>query len=181
MSKIIRSHTRKVVFCYIYMKIFWLWYNNQNSNITKSAGDIFFEEEEDKDFLSNLITIDDIDTTNKFQYTWDNFDEDIEFISDGSHVDIDSLDYDFMNQIINWFDDGYINIKDILTPYLTQFGYGDMDIVKQSLLLLAYLENKHIQTTPAIIINETVELAKSYWSPDVYKIINGVLHNYFNW
>lgn len=178
MSKIIRSHTRKVVFCYIYMKIFGLLYNNQATSKSNITDDVFWSD--DKDFLTSIINTDDIDTTNRFKYNFDDIEDDINFISDGSYVSVEHLDSEFIDKILWWFESWYDEIANILSPYLDKFGYHDMDIIKQSLFLLAYLEHKYIVTTPSIIINETVELAKLYWSPDVYKIINGVLHNYFN-
>ncbi len=178
MSKIIRSHTRKVVFGYIYMKIFGLMYNQMQDNFIKPIPEEIYFEEDDREFLSHLVTPLDIDTTDTFRYNFDDLDRDMSFICNWFHVDIDNLDQEFMSNILAWLDSWYKDIETILKPFLMQFDYQDMDMVKQSLLLLAYLEHKHIKTAPTIIINEAVELAKLYWSPDVYKMINGVLHNY---
>lgn len=177
MPKVIRSHTRKLALCYIYMKIFGLSYNQLNKPIDARNRDF---GDDDKDFLSSIISTQDIDTTNRFQYDFDDVQWDIDFIAHGLKIENGVIDKVFLSKIMDWFEDWYASIDKELWSFFTQFGYGDMDMIKQSLFLLAYIEHKYVWTNIPIIINETVELAKLFWSPDIYKVINGVLHNYFN-
>ncbi|MDP2155108.1 MAG: transcription antitermination factor NusB, partial [Sulfuricella sp.] len=53
---------------------------------------------------------------------------------------------------------------------------GDLSPVEHAILLLATYEMKHHPEIPyRVIINEAVELAKTYGGTDGHKFVNGVL------
>ena len=56
------------------------------------------------------------------------------------------------------------------------FQYEQMDIMDQVCLLQGYLEVKVMDTPPAVVINEMVELAKRYSDYGAPKLVNGLLN-----
>ena len=56
------------------------------------------------------------------------------------------------------------------------FQYEQMDIMDQACLLQGYLEVKVMDTPPAVVINEMVELAKRYSDDGAPKLVNGLLN-----
>mgnify|MGYP001643634007 FL=1 len=56
------------------------------------------------------------------------------------------------------------------------FQYEQMDIMDQVCLLQGYLEVKVMDTPPAVVINEMVELAKRYSDDGAPKLVNGLLN-----
>lgn len=62
-----------------------------------------------------------------------------------------------------------------ITPYLDR-DFAELSPVERGILLLAGYELKHRPEVPyRVIINEAVELAKSYGGTDGHKYVNGVL------
>lgn len=63
----------------------------------------------------------------------------------------------------------------LIAPYLDRPA-GDLSPVEHAILLLAAYEMKHHPEIPyRVIINEAVELAKTYGGTDGHKFVNGVL------
>jgi transcription termination factor NusB len=56
-----------------------------------------------------------------------------------------------------------------------------MDISRQSLLMIGVIEHNIIWTHQSVIVNECVELAKTYDDMSASKLINAILHRYFSW
>jgi N utilization substance protein B len=62
-----------------------------------------------------------------------------------------------------------------LAPYIDR-EWNEVSPVERSILLLAACELRHCQETPyRVVINEAIELAKSYGGTDGHKFVNGVL------
>jgi N utilization substance protein B len=62
-----------------------------------------------------------------------------------------------------------------LAPYIDR-EWGEVSPVERSILLLAACELRHCPETPyRVVINEAIELAKSYGGTDGHKFVNGVL------
>jgi N utilization substance protein B len=62
-----------------------------------------------------------------------------------------------------------------LVPHLDR-GWAEVSPVERSVLLIAGFELIHIPETPyRVIINEAIELAKSFGGTDGHKYVNGVL------
>jgi N utilization substance protein B len=62
-----------------------------------------------------------------------------------------------------------------IAPYLDR-GFAQLSPVERGILLLAGYELKHRLEVPyRVVINEAVELAKSYGGTDGHKFVNGVL------
>ena len=62
-----------------------------------------------------------------------------------------------------------------LTPYLDR-GWTEVSPIERAVLLIGGFELIHMPETPyRVIINEAIELAKSYGGTDGHKYVNGVL------
>ena len=67
------------------------------------------------------------------------------------------------------------DLEQAIRPYLDR-DYARLSPVERAILLLAGYELKHRPEVPyRAVINEAVELAKSYGGTDGYKFVNGVL------
>ena len=107
--------------------------------------------------------------------------DDIEFIAqhqlpqhtNSQHTD---YDHDFVMQLAT----GYMIYRDLIVgliaPYTDKFSYDEMSLTRRAILLMGYTEYKVISTPASIIINECVELAKSYEDITTGKLINGIMH-----
>ena len=63
-----------------------------------------------------------------------------------------------------------------LEPYLTGWRLDRLSVLDRMILRMALWEMRHhAQTPPAVIINEAMELARTFTSEDAVKFINGVL------
>lgn len=58
---------------------------------------------------------------------------------------------------------------------LKDWHFHRLGYIEQAILLLAYSELEIGEVSKAIILDEAVELAKTYGDEDAYKLINGVL------
>ena len=66
-------------------------------------------------------------------------------------------------------------LRQLLAPYLDR-QIKELSPVEHALLLLSAFELRdHVQTPYKVIINEAIELAKSYGGTDGHKYVNGVL------
>ena len=82
---------------------------------------------------------------------------------------------DFVSELVN----GVIkNIKDIdecANKYLGDWPISRIDRTGAQILRIAIYELKYTETPPRVIIDEAIELAKTYSDDSVRKIINAVL------
>ncbi len=107
--------------------------------------------------------------------------EDIDFIAqhqlpqhtNSQHTD---YDHDFVMQLAAGYTIYRELIVELITPYTDKFNYDEMSLTRRAILLLGYTEYKVISTPASIIINECVELAKSYEDITTGKLINGIMH-----
>ncbi len=66
-------------------------------------------------------------------------------------------------------------LRDALAPYVDR-KWNEVSPIERSILLLGACELKHHPETPyRVIINEAIELAKTYGGTDGHKFVNGVL------
>jgi N utilization substance protein B len=66
-------------------------------------------------------------------------------------------------------------LRQLVTPYLDRT-MKELSPVEHALLLLSAFELRdHVQTPYKVIINEAIELAKSFGGTDGHKYVNGVL------
>ncbi len=66
-------------------------------------------------------------------------------------------------------------LRDVITPHVDR-AWDEVSPIERSVLLLGASELKHHAETPyRVIINEAIELAKTYGGTDGHKFVNGVL------
>jgi transcription antitermination protein NusB len=69
-------------------------------------------------------------------------------------------------------------LSEALTPHLDR-SWAEVSPVERAVLLIGAYELSHIVETPyRVIINEGIELAKSFGGTDGHKYVNGVLDKY---
>lgn len=92
------------------------------------------------------------------------------------NFDGETLD-DFLIQILNDLEENENNYICKITPLLNKWSFERLNYVEQAILLLATSENALSLNDKPIIINEAIELCKTYCDEESYKYINGVLDN----
>jgi N utilization substance protein B len=66
-------------------------------------------------------------------------------------------------------------LRELLAPYIDR-AWDEVSPIERGILLLGACELKHHPETPyRVIINEAIELAKTYGGTDGHKFVNGVL------
>jgi transcription antitermination protein NusB len=66
-------------------------------------------------------------------------------------------------------------LRDLLAPYIDR-NWAEVSPIERSILLLGACELKHHPETPCrVVINEAIELAKTFGGVDGHKFVNGVL------
>lgn len=104
---------------------------------------------------------------------------------DNSFVDsfIEDSSYDQKTQV--WAADlvkGAFDYIDKADKFIEKYAIGwkleRIDFVDLSILRLAFYEFSSEQTPNTVVVNEAIELAKEFSSPDSPKFINGILGKY---
>jgi transcription antitermination protein NusB len=66
-------------------------------------------------------------------------------------------------------------LREVIVPHVDR-AWDDVSPIERSILLLGTCELRHHPETPyRVIINEAIELAKTYGGTDGHKFVNGVL------
>ncbi|MDP1606197.1 MAG: transcription antitermination factor NusB [Rhodocyclaceae bacterium] len=66
-------------------------------------------------------------------------------------------------------------LQALLEPHIAR-PWGEVSPIERGILLIAACEMKHHPETPyRVVINEAIELAKSYGATDGHKFVNGVI------
>lgn len=91
-----------------------------------------------------------------------------------------SMDIAYANQMIDGVLAHIEEIDTILNPFCTKRKLELMDKVDRAILRLAIWELNYNSedVSPSIVINEAVQLAKSFGSDASYKLINAILDAY---
>jgi len=66
----------------------------------------------------------------------------------------------------------------VIVPLLHNWRFDRLSVATKLILRMALWELQHTQTSPSIIMNEAIELAKCFAELDAYKFINGILDEY---
>lgn len=66
-------------------------------------------------------------------------------------------------------------LRDLIAPYISR-NWVEVSPIERCILMLATCElQDHIETPYRVVINEAIELAKTYGGTDGHKFVNGVL------
>ncbi len=67
------------------------------------------------------------------------------------------------------------SLKDLITPHVSR-NWEEVSPIERCILLLATFElSNNIETPYRVVINEAIELAKTYGGTDGHKFVNGIL------
>ena len=83
--------------------------------------------------------------------------------------------YTFGIKLLNGSISNSESMTEVLTPTLKNSRWEKLHPMSQVILLLSYFEISELKTPYQIVINEAVNLAKKYGSPESASLINGVL------
>lgn len=84
-------------------------------------------------------------------------------------------DVDFFSQLLRGVVDQHQQLVDAITPHLDR-DLNELSPIEFSVLLLgAYELSRHPEIPYRVVINESVELAKTFGGTDGHKFVNGVL------
>jgi N utilization substance protein B len=88
----------------------------------------------------------------------------------------EKIDVEYFSALLNGTVGNAPALEQEITPCLDR-GFKQLSPVERGILLLACFEFMHQPQVPyRVVINEAVELAKSYGGTDGYKYVNGVLN-----
>lgn len=89
--------------------------------------------------------------------------------------DMKKVDMAFFQSLLRGSIEQYDELDQVIKPYLGRLP-EELDPIEQSILRMATYElTQCIETPYKVIINEAIELAKSFGAQDSHKFINGVL------
>lgn len=93
----------------------------------------------------------------------------------GEATGFDKIDHEYFRALLEGAIAAAPDLEKAIAPHLDR-EYARLSPVERGILLLAGYELKHRPDVPyRAVINEAVELAKSYGGTDGYKFVNGVL------
>jgi transcription antitermination protein NusB len=93
----------------------------------------------------------------------------------GEAEDFGESDTEYFTKLLDGAVAGATEMEQIITPLLDR-AYRSLSPVERGILLLAGYEFKHCPEVPyRVVINEAIELAKSFGGTDGHKYVNGVL------
>jgi transcription antitermination protein NusB len=95
-----------------------------------------------------------------------------QFISDH---DMTGADVDYFKELLSEVVLHHLSLKDLMVDFLSR-SFDSVDPVEQAILLLSSYEMQYKPDIPyRVIINEGVELGKTFGAEDGHKFINGIL------
>ena len=90
------------------------------------------------------------------------------------------IDSEFVKDIVYGVNTYYDELNDIANKYLDKWDINRLDKTGASILRMSLYELKYTDTPKIVVINEAVELAKSYSDNSVRKMINAVLDTIYH-
>ncbi len=88
---------------------------------------------------------------------------------------IAKVDVDYFADLIRGVEASVEKLDEFLSPHLDR-KHDDVDLVEKAILRLAAFELVYRKDVPyKVVINEAIELAKSFAADDSHRFINGVL------
>jgi len=78
-------------------------------------------------------------------------------------------------EIVESIVDSRMQLDESLKPFLTNWRFDRLGVCTKLILRYAYWELEQRKTSPLVVINEAIELAKCFAEKDAYRFINGIL------
>jgi len=89
--------------------------------------------------------------------------------------DMQNVDRKFLREIMREVPNNEADLEAAITPFIGR-GFASLDPVERAILRLGAYELKFRQDVPTkVVMNEMIELAKTFGSDHSYKFINGVM------
>ncbi len=88
------------------------------------------------------------------------------------------IDKAFLKKLVQGVQDQAPTLKKDISELLINWSFERLSLIDRLILLLASFELKYEDTPPKVVINEAIELAKTYGGEEAYSFINGVLDNF---
>lgn len=102
-----------------------------------------------------------------------------EIINNVFGTNISKIDAFAKNTIMAAFKNGPEAVEEI-SKHLKEFNFERLNIVEQAILLLGYVQIRHLNQPKQVAINVCVKLTQKYCDHGSYKYINAVLENFDN-
>lgn len=118
-------------------------------------------------------------------FTWDfnkSKKNQLENIVDNNFINFapDFNDGGFVRDLVSGVVDNLKKIDDLIIKYATEWPIDQLTIVDRNILRLGIYELMFTETPPRVIINEAIEVAKSFGGEASGKFVNGVLGAVYN-
>lgn len=88
------------------------------------------------------------------------------------------IENDFVSEIVNGVTDHLDEIDKLCNSYLTNWKINRLDKAGANILRMAFYELKYMDTPAIVVINEAVELAKTYTDKELADMINASLDKF---
>lgn len=111
-------------------------------------------------------------------YSWqmtNNAVEEVE-LNIATQNDMKKVDMGFFQEMLRYVVKNAQTLDAAYMPYVTDREESDIDLIERAILRLATFElMKRIDVPYKVVINEAIELSKSFGAADSHKFVNGVL------
>jgi N utilization substance protein B len=92
-----------------------------------------------------------------------------------SEHDMSKTDVKYFQELLHQVVDHHLSLKDLMVDFLSR-SFDSVDPVEQAILMLSCYELQYKLDIPyRVIINEGIELGKTFGAEDGHKFINGIL------
>lgn len=88
------------------------------------------------------------------------------------------IENDFVSLVVNGVTQHLDEIDKLCNTYLTNWKINRLDKTGANILRMAFYELKYMDTPSIVVINEAVELAKTYTDKELADMINACLDKY---
>ncbi|MDF0532871.1 transcription antitermination factor NusB [Shewanella yunxiaonensis] len=94
---------------------------------------------------------------------------------------IDGVDVPYFRELFVGAAGKHMELDQLIIPHLEQRPLDEVDPIEKAILRLATFELKYRKDTPfKVVINEAIELAKTFGAEDSHKFVNGILDKLVN-
>ena len=88
------------------------------------------------------------------------------------------VENNFVENVVTGVTDHLEELDDLCNTYLTNWKINRLDKTGANILRMAFYELKYMDTPSIVVINEAVELAKTYTDKELANMINASLDKY---
>lgn len=91
------------------------------------------------------------------------------------NIEDDKENSEFAMDLVNKTQDNMKTIDETIEKFAPEWPIAQVAVLDRNILRMAVSELFYLETPPKVVINEAIELAKSYGSETSSKFVNGVL------